>query len=166
MTSLLQAALISSPCWRCKHSISTTARTTSMSITAMSPVQNQRRGGWVLTVTGKAVGFGRSSSSTIRCMANPRRVKMVAKQIMRELSDMLLTDTVLQYAILPEASLGADLYLSSLATITDVQVSPDLQVPSVPPQLNLSLFHHLEPLRIFVHFKKLFYDKFRVGESF
>uniref|UniRef100_A0A2N9G4V0 Ribosome-binding factor A n=1 Tax=Fagus sylvatica TaxID=28930 RepID=A0A2N9G4V0_FAGSY len=69
--------------------------------------------------------------STIRCMANPRRVKMVAKQIRRELSDMLLTDKVLQYAILPEASLGADKYLSSLTTISDVEVSGDLQVVKV-----------------------------------
>uniref|UniRef100_A0A9I9DNC6 Ribosome-binding factor A, chloroplastic n=1 Tax=Cucumis melo TaxID=3656 RepID=A0A9I9DNC6_CUCME len=66
--------------------------------------------------------------ATIRCMANSRRVKMVAKQIQRELSDMLLTDKVLQFAILPEASLGADKYLSSLTTITDVEVSADLQV--------------------------------------
>ena len=54
---------------------------------------------------------------------------MVAKQIRRELSDMLLTDTTLQYAILPEAALGADRYLSSLTTISDVEVSSDLQVP-------------------------------------
>ncbi|KAK9129565.1 hypothetical protein Sjap_010052 [Stephania japonica] len=69
--------------------------------------------------------------STIKCMANPRRVKMVAKQIQRELSDMLLTDTVLQHAILPEAALGADRYLSSLTTISDVEVSADLQVVKV-----------------------------------
>lgn len=56
---------------------------------------------------------------------------MVAKQIQRELSDMLLTDKVLQYAILPEASLGADRYLSSLTTISDVEVSGDLQVVKV-----------------------------------
>ncbi|XP_073124138.1 probable ribosome-binding factor A, chloroplastic [Henckelia pumila] len=68
---------------------------------------------------------------TIRCMAHPRRVRMVAKQIMRELSDMLLTDKVLQYAILPEAALGADRYLSSLTTISDVEVSSDLQVVKV-----------------------------------
>ncbi|XP_016458483.1 putative ribosome-binding factor A, chloroplastic [Nicotiana tabacum] len=67
----------------------------------------------------------------IRCMANPRRVKMVAKQIQRELSDMLLTDKVLQYAVLPEAALGADRYLSSLTTISDVEVSTDLQVVKV-----------------------------------
>ena len=53
---------------------------------------------------------------------------MVAKQIQRELSDMLLTDKVLQYAVLPEAALGADKYLSSLTTISDVEVSTDLQV--------------------------------------
>ncbi|KAF3647666.1 putative ribosome-binding factor A, chloroplastic [Capsicum chinense] len=63
----------------------------------------------------------------IRCMANPRRVKMVAKQIKRELSDMLLTNKVLQYAVLPEAALGADRYLSSVTTISDVEVSTDLQ---------------------------------------
>ncbi|GKB49270.1 probable ribosome-binding factor A, chloroplastic [Tanacetum coccineum] len=65
------------------------------------------------------------------CMAKERRVKMVAKQIQRELSDMLLTDQVLQYAILPEAALGADRYLSSLTTISDVEVSSDLQVVKV-----------------------------------
>ncbi|XAR72756.1 hypothetical protein NMG60_11019499 [Bertholletia excelsa] len=70
-------------------------------------------------------------TATVRCMANPRRVKMVAKQIRRELSDMLLTDKVLQYAVLPEAALGADRYLSSLTTISDVEVSGDLQVVKV-----------------------------------
>ncbi|KAG4111262.1 hypothetical protein ERO13_D13G090500v2 [Gossypium hirsutum] len=69
--------------------------------------------------------------ATVKCMANPRRVKMVSKQIRRELSDMLLTDKVLQYAILPEAALGADRYLSSLTTISDVEVSADLQVVKV-----------------------------------
>ncbi|KAF8012561.1 hypothetical protein BT93_I0659 [Corymbia citriodora subsp. variegata] len=71
------------------------------------------------------------AATAVRCMANPRRVKMVAKQIRRELSDMLLTDKVLQYAILPEAALGADRYLSSLTTISDVEVSSDLQVVKV-----------------------------------
>lgn len=56
---------------------------------------------------------------------------MVAKQIRRELSNMLLTDKVLQFAILPEAALGADRYLSSLTTISDVEVSADLQVVKV-----------------------------------
>lgn len=44
---------------------------------------------------------------------------------------MLLTDKVLQYAILPEAALGADRYLSSVTTISDVEVSADLQVVKV-----------------------------------
>lgn len=69
-----------------------------------------------------------NNRNRIICMAKERRVKMVAKQIQRELSDMLLTDRVLQYAILPEAALGADRYLSSLTTISDVEVSSDLQV--------------------------------------
>ncbi|KAK3421036.1 hypothetical protein EUGRSUZ_G01743 [Eucalyptus grandis] len=72
-----------------------------------------------------------AAAAAAAAMANPRRVKMVAKQIRRELSDMLLTDKVLQYAILPEAALGADRYLSSLTTISDVEVSSDLQVVKV-----------------------------------
>jgi hypothetical protein len=63
-------------------------------------------------------------------MAHPRRVKMVQQQIQRELADMLLHDKVLQAAVLPEAALGADMYLSSMATISDVEISKDLQVLS------------------------------------
>ncbi|KAM6554707.1 hypothetical protein CsatB_015469 [Cannabis sativa] len=81
--------------------------------------------------TNHGVRLSSRSLLTIRCMAKPRRVAMVAKQIRRELSDMLLTDTTLQYAILPEAALGADRYLSSLTTISDVEVSSDLQVVKV-----------------------------------
>ncbi|KAJ6838239.1 putative ribosome-binding factor A, chloroplastic [Iris pallida] len=73
---------------------------------------------WVGTGGGGGRRMGR-----VVCMAKERRVRMVAKQIRRELSDMLLTDKVLQYAILPEASLGADRYLSSLTTISDVEYS-------------------------------------------
>lgn len=65
---------------------------------------------------------------------------MVAKQIRRELSDMLLTDKVLQYAILPEAALGADRYLSSVTTISDVEVSADLQVLLFNIQFTLFVF--------------------------
>lgn len=74
---------------------------------------------------------------------------MVAKQIQRELSDMLLTDQVLQYAILPEAALGADRYLSSLTTISDVEVSSDLQVKQYAMQnfdaklLNFNFLLHM-----------------------
>ncbi|KAF0903291.1 hypothetical protein E2562_026574 [Oryza meyeriana var. granulata] len=76
-----------------------------------------------------------SSSSAalrvVRCMAKERRVRMVAKQIQRELADMLTRDPVLQRAVLPEAALGADRYLSSLTTIADVELSNDLQVCKV-----------------------------------
>ncbi|OVA12845.1 Ribosome-binding factor A [Macleaya cordata] len=85
----------------------------------------------MLTQTKSINLLPKMRNPTIRCMANPRRVKMVAKQIQRELSDMLLTDKVLQYAILPEAALGADRYLSSLTTVSDVEVSADLQVVKV-----------------------------------
>jgi len=53
---------------------------------------------------------------------------MVQQQIHRELADMLLHDSVLQQAIVPESGLGADMYLSSMATISDVEISKDLQV--------------------------------------
>ncbi|XP_058098798.1 probable ribosome-binding factor A, chloroplastic [Magnolia sinica] len=91
------------------------------------PYHAQRAG----TRAKAMVGHPPKRIATIRCMANQRRVKMVAKQIRRELSDMLLTDKVLQYAVLPEAALGADRYLSSLTTISDVEVSGDLQVVKV-----------------------------------
>lgn len=94
--------------------------------TVTNPIRTPHLNGWVRS--RNLLGMGKPMVGTrITCMANPRRVKMVAKQIQRELSDMLLTDKVLQYAVLPEASLGADRYLSSLTTITDVQVSADLQ---------------------------------------
>uniref|UniRef100_A0A453AEA0 Uncharacterized protein n=1 Tax=Aegilops tauschii subsp. strangulata TaxID=200361 RepID=A0A453AEA0_AEGTS len=56
---------------------------------------------------------------------------MVAKQIPRELADMLTRDPIMQRAVLPEAALGADHYLSSLTTIADVELSNDLQVCKV-----------------------------------
>ncbi|CAN6463633.1 unnamed protein product [Victoria cruziana] len=79
----------------------------------------------------RASSYGKPGAADVVCMAKPRRVKMVAKQIQRELSQMLLTDKVLQYAVLPESALGADRYLSSLTTISDVEVSGDLQVVKV-----------------------------------
>ncbi|XP_039842322.1 probable ribosome-binding factor A, chloroplastic [Panicum virgatum] len=82
----------------------------------------------------RALTFARlppSSLRVVRCMAKERRVRMVAKQIQRELADMLTRDPVLQRAVLPEAALGADRYLSSLTTIADVELSNDLQVCKV-----------------------------------
>ncbi|XP_020968343.1 probable ribosome-binding factor A, chloroplastic isoform X1 [Arachis ipaensis] len=125
MTYLLPPPLIlPCPCGWWNHILAPPSSTA----TTMNPVQ--RRG---LSGSGQPGEdfVGRSRSRSVRCMANPRRVKMVAKQIQRELSDMLLTDKVLQFAVLPEASLGADRYLSSLTTISDVEVSSDLQVVKV-----------------------------------
>lgn len=106
------------PNWRQQH------RMIPGGVSSSTPIVRHRYHGGLRSGKGVVVG----GKSIIRSMANPRRVKMVAKQIRRELSDMLLTDNVLQFAVLPEASLGADRYLSSLTTITDVQVSADLQV--------------------------------------
>lgn len=92
---------------------------------------------WPQQVT-TAASYGRR---TFKCMASPRRVKMVANQIRREISDMLLTDKVLQFAVLPEAALGADRYLSSLTTISDVEVSGDLQV-------SFHLFYYFFPFQL------------------
>ncbi|KAJ7967233.1 ribosome-binding factor A family protein [Quillaja saponaria] len=100
--------------------------------TAINPFRTHHAPAWVRQVNQVGKLYWKPAiATTIKCMANPRRVKMVAKQIRRELSDMLLTDKVLQYAVLPEASLGADRYLSSLTTISDVEVSADLQVVKV-----------------------------------
>uniref|UniRef100_A0A453QRA5 Uncharacterized protein n=1 Tax=Aegilops tauschii subsp. strangulata TaxID=200361 RepID=A0A453QRA5_AEGTS len=71
------------------------------------------------------------SLRVVRCMAKERRVWMVAKQIQRELADMLTHDPVIQRAVLPEAALGADRYLSSLTTIADVELPNDFQVCKV-----------------------------------
>ncbi|KAH7517723.1 hypothetical protein FEM48_Zijuj09G0094500 [Ziziphus jujuba var. spinosa] len=101
---------------------------TSSSSSSCFLVRTQRSTVWVHPTN--QVGQLSWRPTTIRCMAKPRRVAMVAKQIRRELSDMLLTDKVLQFAILPEAALGADRYLSSLTTISDVEVSSDLQACS------------------------------------
>ncbi|KAL5066489.1 hypothetical protein RYX36_028226 [Vicia faba] len=121
-TQLFHTALPPSltPCCRCNNNIRVTATAQGL------------KHGWVLqstinTNTKKAV----VGSRMIKCMAKPKRVKMVAKQIRRELSEMLITDNVLLFAILPEASFGADTYLSSVTTITDVEITADLQVVKV-----------------------------------
>ncbi|VFR00059.1 unnamed protein product [Cuscuta campestris] len=95
---------------------------------SISPL-NLLRLGSLRRISTSGGGYGRGG--LVKCMANPRRVKMVASQIKREISDMLLTDKVLKSAIMPEYGLGADLYLSSLTSISDVEVSTDLQVVKV-----------------------------------
>ncbi|CAI5476521.1 unnamed protein product [Closterium sp. Yama58-4] len=64
-------------------------------------------------------------------MAQPRRVQMVAQQIHREVASMLLNDTTLRAAVQPEHALGADKVMSAIATISDVELSADLQVAKV-----------------------------------
>ncbi|GJP30047.1 hypothetical protein CLOM_g22063 [Closterium sp. NIES-68] len=64
-------------------------------------------------------------------MAQPRRVQMVAQQIHREVASMLLNDTTLRAAVQPEHALGADKFMSAIATISDVELSADLQVAKV-----------------------------------
>ncbi|KAF7841078.1 putative ribosome-binding factor A, chloroplastic [Senna tora] len=124
MPYLLHPSLPTCPSWH--HRIPSPLTTTMM----VNPILRTHH---VVSLvrSGNQLGKSMVGTTTIRCMANPRRVKMVAKQIRRELSDMLLTDKVLQYAVLPEASLGADRYLSSLTTISEVEVSADLQVVKV-----------------------------------
>ncbi|KAG7666798.1 hypothetical protein Ndes2526B_g04711 [Nannochloris sp. 'desiccata'] len=77
----------------------------------------------------------RSKSSAVSrevlCMAHPRRVARVAKQIEREVGSLLIYDKVLQQAICPERKRGMDGALSALASVTDVQISNDLQVAKV-----------------------------------
>ncbi|KAK9906842.1 hypothetical protein WJX75_008950 [Coccomyxa subellipsoidea] len=67
----------------------------------------------------------------VLCMAHPRRVARVAKQIEREVGTLLLTDRVLQGAVSPEIKLGLDTAVSALASVTDVELSNDLQVAKV-----------------------------------
>ena len=64
-------------------------------------------------------------------MAHPRRIARVAKQIEREVGALLIYDKVLQQAVCPERRRGIDNALSALASVTDVQVTNDLQVAKV-----------------------------------
>lgn len=64
-------------------------------------------------------------------MAHPRRVAKVAKQIEREVGQLLISDKVLQQAVCPERRRGFDGAVSALASVTEVQISNDLQVAKV-----------------------------------
>lgn len=82
----------------------------------------------------RATGHGRlrtGRSPSIVCMAHPRRVAKVAKQIEREVGNLLITDKVLQAAVCPERRRGFDGALSALASVTEVAISNDLQVAKV-----------------------------------
>ena len=67
----------------------------------------------------------------VTCMAHPRRVAKVSSQITREISNMLVNDSVLQVALSPERKLGESMDLSAIPSVTSVYVSNDLQVVKV-----------------------------------
>lgn len=70
-------------------------------------------------------------ATRIVCMAHPRRVAKVAKQIEREIGNMFLFDRRLQEAVCPERRYGVDNAVSGLASVTEVVLSGDLQVAKV-----------------------------------
>ena len=63
--------------------------------------------------------------------ADPRRVARVAKQIEREVGQLLITDKIMMQAVCPERRQGLDGAVSALASVTEVQLSNDLQVAKV-----------------------------------
>lgn len=65
------------------------------------------------------------------CMAHPRRVVKVAKQIEREVGSLLVTDRVVMEAVCPERRRGLDSAISAVASVTEVQLSRDMQVAKV-----------------------------------
>ncbi|KAI8110250.1 hypothetical protein M9435_001929 [Picochlorum sp. BPE23] len=67
----------------------------------------------------------------VTCMAHPRRMARVSKQIEREIGALFVSDKVVQEAICPERKRGIDDGLSALASVTEVEVSNDLQVAKV-----------------------------------
>lgn len=71
------------------------------------------------------------SVGNIRCMANPRRMARVSKQIEREIGVLFVSDKVVQAAVCPERKRGIDDALSALASVTEVEISNDLQVAKV-----------------------------------
>jgi ribosome-binding factor A len=69
--------------------------------------------------------------SNVRCMANARRMARVSKQIEREIGLLFVSDKVVQAAVCPERRRGIDDGMSALASVTEVEVSNDLQVAKV-----------------------------------
>ncbi|KFM27791.1 putative ribosome-binding factor A, chloroplastic [Auxenochlorella protothecoides] len=63
--------------------------------------------------------------------AHPRRIAKVAKQIEREVGSLLIHDMVLQKAICPERRRGIDASMSAVASVTEVQLTRDMQVARV-----------------------------------
>ncbi len=55
----------------------------------------------------------------------------MAKQIEREIGNLLLYDKVMQEAVCPERRRGLDSAVSAIASVTEVELSNDLQVAKV-----------------------------------
>lgn len=76
------------------------------------------------------------SSRNVSCRAVPRRVERVSRQLERELGELLRSDKVLRRAVCPNEAMGQDLALSAMASVTQVELTRDMQVARV----YLSLF--------------------------
>lgn len=83
-----------------------------------------------LVVSVAARSRGRRAGGAV-AMANPRRSQRVSQQILREVSTMMLNDKRVRLTMSPEERLGADSSVSTVASVTDVVLSGDLQVAKI-----------------------------------
>lgn len=67
----------------------------------------------------------------VRCQAVPRRVERVSRQLEREVGELLRSDKVMRRAVCPNEAAGHDLALSAMASVTQVELSRDMQVARV-----------------------------------
>mmetsp|Transcript_11179 Transcript_11179/g.23310 ORF Transcript_11179/g.23310 Transcript_11179/m.23310 type:complete len:250 (-) Transcript_11179:848-1597(-) len=104
-------------------------------------------------VHGAVSGVRSVRRAEVICMAHPKRVARVQQQLKREISTLFVHDKVIRKAIYPTEADGADFALSSLASVTEVNVTNDLQVCKVyvsvlaepmKQQQTLDALHRLE----------------------
>lgn len=104
-------------------------------------------------VHGVVTGTRTVRRMEVKCMAHPKRVARVQQQLKREISTLFVHDKVIRKAIYPTEAGGADFALSSLASVTEVNVTNDLQVCKVyvsvlaepmKQQQTLDALHRLE----------------------
>ncbi|KAK9843097.1 hypothetical protein WJX74_006929 [Apatococcus lobatus] len=69
--------------------------------------------------------------SSVTCMAHPRRMAKVSKQIEREIGSLFLSDEKMQRAVHPGRSPQQDDILPPITSVTEVRVSGDLSVAKV-----------------------------------
>mmetsp|Transcript_67855 Transcript_67855/g.214666 ORF Transcript_67855/g.214666 Transcript_67855/m.214666 type:complete len:261 (+) Transcript_67855:39-821(+) len=74
---------------------------------------------------------GTGRGMLVTCMAHPRRVARVSRQMEREIGQLFIMDKKLRAAISPEEALGVDSAVSAIASVTEVRLSNDLQVAKV-----------------------------------